>query len=149
MPLDIRLSTVDEMVAEAAPHLIGEHWCESGDGEPLSIAWSRFRALEEAEALLILAARIDGQMVGYSVNLIIPHSHTGTVVGDNHALFVAKASRATGAGLELIRATEREVARRGARFMVWRSKVGSSLDRMMGSMGREEYEHAYRVGVTA
>lgn len=149
MPLDVRLSTVDEMVAEAAPQLIGEHWCESGDGEPLSIAWNRFRALEEADALLILAARIDGEMVGYSVNLLIPHSHTGTVVADNHALFVAKGKRATGAGMELIRATEREVARRGARFMVWRAKVGSSLDRLMGSLGREEYEHAYRVGVSA
>lgn len=143
----IRRTTVDELATSAA-RLFVEHWEEAGDGGPISPQWARYRAAEEAGALLCLAAFSDvGVMVGYSVNLLIAHAHTGEITASNDLVFVTKAHRPKGVGMALIRATERESAADGAVAVIWRGKVGGPVDVLMQALNREVYEHAYRVKV--
>ncbi len=135
---DIRTSNVSEMLANAG-ELFEEHWDEIALNKQVMILKpdeARYRAMEEAGSLLILAAWEGEDLVGYSVNFIVNHLHYADLrLCSNDLLFITKAKRAGRLGLKLIRETEKRAAEMGARLMLWHAKQDTALAVMMPKMG--------------
>jgi len=135
---EIRTSNVSEMLANAG-ELFEEHWDEIALNKQVMILKpdeARYRAMEEAGSLLILAAWEGEDLVGYSVNFIVNHLHYADLrLCSNDLLFITKAKRAGRLGLKLIRETEKRAAEMGARLMLWHAKQDTALAVMMPKMG--------------
>ena len=87
-----------------------------------------YETLEATGALLALAAYDeDGEMVGYSVNIVGPNLHYSDLIQcQNDLLFTAEHARAK-VGLALVRATEAEAKARGCRIMLWHAKPRTAM----------------------
>jgi len=109
---EIRLSDVDEMLANAGA-LFSEHWEEVALNKQVMVLKpdeQKYRTMEANGMLLILGAFCDGRVVGYSVNFVTNHPHyADLIVCNNDLLFVTEDKRCGRLGLQLIRATEKEV----------------------------------------
>lgn len=135
---EIRTSTVSEMLANAG-ELFEEHWDEIALNKQVMVLKPdepRYRAMEQAGSLLILAAWEGEALVGYSVNFIINHLHYADLrLCSNDLLFITRSKRAGRLGLRLIRETEKCAAKRGAQLMLWHAKQNTPLAVMMPKMG--------------
>ncbi len=135
---EIRTSTVSEMLANAG-ELFEEHWDEIALNKQVMVLKpdeDRYRAMEQAGSLLILAAWEGEALVGYSVNFIVNHLHYADLrLCSNDLLFITRSKRAGRLGLKLIRETEKRAAEMGARLMLWHAKQDTALAVMMPKMG--------------
>lgn len=135
---EIRTSTVSEMLANAG-ELFEEHWDEIALNKQVMVLKpdeDRYRAMEQAGSLLILAAWEGEALVGYSVNFIVNHLHYADLrLCSNDLLFITRSKRAGRLGLKLIRETEKRAAEMGARLMLWHAKQDTALAAMMPKMG--------------
>jgi GNAT superfamily N-acetyltransferase len=117
--------------SELAGPLLRQHWHEvatNKDMMVLSPADSVYIAMEEAGVLFILGYFADGDLVGYSCNIVTPHLHySGLTVCQNDVLYLDPDHRNGGAGIRLMNATEREGRARDARLMLWHAKDGSLM----------------------
>jgi GNAT superfamily N-acetyltransferase len=96
---------------------------------------ARYAEAEAAGALLGIVARIDGQVVGYSVNFVAPNLHYMRVrMAVNDVFFVDKAHRGV-LGLRLMRATREAAKARGAHLMAWHAKPGTPLESILRRQG--------------
>lgn len=95
--------------------LVRDHWEEVGvykDGMPLDCNWDEYQRCEDAGTLRILAARVDGHLIGYNSFMVLRHMHywsTWHALGD--AIYVDKEYRKTGAGIGLIERAEIDLAK--------------------------------------
>lgn len=137
---EIRESTVSEML-EHAGDLFAEHREEIALNKAVMVLKpdaQRYEALEAAGNLFILAAFKGNELVGYSVNFLLPHLHYADLtVASNDLLFVAKAHRKGIVGLRLIRATEARAKKAGAGLMLWHAKPATALSEIMPRLGYE------------
>lgn len=135
---EIRPTTYAEVNAKAK-HLLAEHWDEVALNKSVMVLApdeQRYLALEATGMFFALAAWDNDQLVGYSGNLISRHLHYSDLrYANNDVLFVAKAHRNSPLGLRLIRETEREAARRGARLVLWHSKQNTPLANILPKLG--------------
>ena len=135
---EIRTSTVSEMLANAG-ELFEEHWDEIALNKQVMVLKpdeDRYRAMEQAGSLMILAAWEGEALVGYSVNFIVNHLHYADLrLCSNDLLFITRSKRAGRLGLKLIRETEKRAAEMGARLMLWHAKQDTALAMMMPKMG--------------
>lgn len=98
-----------------------------------------YLALESQGILLSLAAFFKEKILGYSVNMILPHPHfTQMKICRNDVFFVTADWRGTRIPLRLLAQTEQAAARRGAEQMSWSAKVGSPF---IGWLPRVGYRH--------
>lgn len=135
---EIRLSNVSEMLANAG-ELFEEHWDEIALNKQVMILKpdeARYRAMEQAGSLMILAAWEGDELVGYSVNFIVNHLHYADLrLCSNDLLFITRSKRAGRLGLKMIRETEKRAAEMGAQLMLWHAKPDTALAVMMPKMG--------------
>lgn len=102
----------------------------------LSPDWLRYKALEQMDGLLLLAAFQDGALVGYAVSFLVTHMHYSEMLyAQNDVLFVAPDHRASRIGIRLLRETERVAVSRGARMVMWHAKEGTALAEILPRMG--------------
>ena len=99
-----------------AHELLRAHWREVALYQaevPLAPDFERYRTAEKRDALVVLAARDEGRLIGYSVFLLHWHLHYKTcLVASNDVLFLAREHRrGSTAGLRLITASEDELGR--------------------------------------
>jgi GNAT superfamily N-acetyltransferase len=124
---------------EQITDLLRAHWDEVARNKQLLVLKpdvARYQALEDAGMLLGLFAYVEDQIVGYSVNLIVPHLHYADVIcAHNDVLFVAKEYRNSPLGLRLIRETERACKARGVHLMLWHAKEGTPLSEILPKRG--------------
>lgn len=137
---EIRNATYDEMLAaHEAGDIFAEHWDEIALNKQVMVLKpdsERYRFMEAAGGMFILAAYADGELVGYSFNFVMNHLHYADLcVASNDLLFVAKAHRKSRLGLQLIRATEEAAKERGARLMLWHAKPDTALVELMPRLG--------------
>lgn len=136
--VEIRESTVDEMLAHAG-QLFAEHWDEIALNKQVMVLKpdeARYRSMEASGGMLILAAFVDGELVGYSVNFVIHHLHYADLcVCSNDLLFIAQSHREGGLGIRLMRRTEEVARARGARLVLWHAKPNTPLATMLPRMG--------------
>ncbi|CAK0775824.1 N-acetyltransferase domain-containing protein [Gammaproteobacteria bacterium] len=134
----IRESTVDEIAR--AENLLREYFEESISDEALRSAGinpdlDRYHALENSGELFALAAHHNDGIVGYSINIVIPHHRSSSlIVSVNDLIFVSKRHRNGGPGLALIRATEKMAKNRGAMTIMWCAKPTSPIIPILESM---------------
>jgi predicted GNAT superfamily acetyltransferase len=131
---EIRSATAEEMLAHAG-ELFAEHWDEIALNKRVMVLKpdaERYLATEQNGMLLALAAYQGDEIVGYSVNFIMPHMHyADLVIASNDLLFVSAAHRTSRLGLQLIRETERVAKERGAALMLWHAKENTALSTLM------------------
>lgn len=131
----IREITTDEVAAR--PDLMQAHWddiCRIKQW-PCAPDVPRFEALACAGVLLMLGVFVQGELVGYSVNIFGRHLHYDFALMQNDALFLLPEHRQGRAGLRLLRETERRAKDWGAVYMVWHAKPDTALDAMLPKMG--------------
>lgn len=92
---------------------------------------------DAAGAMIILGAyTADGELIGYSANLISPNPHYADVIQcQNDVLFIAPEHRGTSIGIRLIDATESCARERSCHLMLWHAKPGTALDRVLPRQG--------------
>lgn len=136
--MNIRESNVTEML-ELAPLLFQEHWEEIARNKQLMVLDPHepsYRAIEDAGQLMILAAFIGEQMVGYSVNFLLIHPHYASLtVCQNDIVYVHPDHRNGGVGIRLMKHTEQEGKARGAQMMLWHAKENTPLAEILPRMG--------------
>lgn len=114
--------------AESARALFAANWDETGFDFPLDLDVGRYQALQDAGVLFALAAFEDGEIIGYSTAAVTPHAFNPAITFcASDALFVRRDKRCGSAAARLIKATEREASRRGARRMLWHTRAGTPL----------------------
>lgn len=144
--VDIRPISVAEM-ALCAGDLLRAHWEEVAKHKDLLVLdpdWPRYEAIERAGQLLALGAFEDSHLIGYSAGIVMPHLHyRGLTYYQNDVLFLDPAHRRNRLGRDLIDATEVAAAARGARFICWHAKPGTTLDRLLPRRGYDVQDVIY------
>lgn len=130
-------SLTPELAAEATS-LILAHWNEVARNKELMVLdpdWGRYLLMQDAGKLIVLTARNEGRLVGYSISIIDKHLHyQGLTAAINDVIYLDPGLRGT-VGLRLLAATEDEGRARGAQLMLWHAKPGTSLDKLMARRG--------------
>ena len=127
---EIKLSTVDEMLAKASV-LFEEHYEEIARNKEvmkLKPDEKAYRNLEEANQIFILSAWQDDVLIGYSVNFVLNHPHyADLLLAQNDLLYIKKEMRGSRAGLKLIKETETYATSLGCKLMLWHAKENTAL----------------------
>jgi Acetyltransferase (GNAT) family len=127
-----------EFIAEVKP-LLEEHWKEIAgyqDSIPLDPDYDWYYKMQEGKKLVCIMARIEGELVGYSVFMLIRHPHyQSTVHAMNDVIFVRAPHRQSRVGLGLIRESERTLKALGARKISWHIKLSNDLDKILLAKG--------------
>lgn len=97
-----------------------------------------YQAVAQAGGLLFAGAFADGEIVGYCSAFLSRHPHYDCLMCQHDALFLLPQYRVGRAGLRLVQAIEREAARRGAAYIAWHAKPGSSFEGILARRGRRE-----------
>lgn len=135
-----QLETVDQCCEDIQP-LLAQHWNEVAlyrDEIPLAPDFDRYRAMEAAGGLVLLTARREGQLIGYSVFFVSQHPHYSTCrIASNDVLFLRADCRGP-LGIRLIRESERVLSDAGVQRIVWHVKPRNDWSSVLERMG---YQH--------
>ena len=127
---EIRLATVDEMLAQANV-LFKEHYEEIARNKQvmkLKPDEKAYYKLEKANQLFILSAWQNDVLIGYSVNFVLNHPHyADLLLAQNDLLYIKKEMRGSRAGLKLIKETETHATLLGCKLMLWHAKENTAL----------------------
>lgn len=130
----IHLMEYGEAIALAEP-LLRSHWQELATDKELMVlapASEVYEELDRSGTLFVLGLFRDGDMVGYSANIVHPHLHySGLIVCQNDVIFVDPDYRNGGDGVRLLAATEREARKRGARLILMHAKPDTPFDALL------------------
>lgn len=130
-----------------APELLRRHWEEIAAFHdiPLSVDVARYQALERANGLRILTARIDGALVGYAVFIVSTHGHYQTSKQALQDVFyVAPEHRGSRIGLKLIKASEALLRAEQCQVVYQHVKCAHpELGRLLEHQGYEKHEWIY------
>ncbi|WP_443696448.1 hypothetical protein [Pseudomonas sp.] len=139
MAVEMREVTGAASLIEANEPLGREHYEEIALNKTLmqyAPDIGRYRALEELGLLACVAAFDNEVMVGYSVNIIVPHLHYMHLsTATNDMIFIAKSHRQGRTGLMLIKATRELCKARGAQIMMWHAKQDTALAKLLPRLG--------------
>ena len=131
---DIRLATVDEMLAEAQT-LFDEHYEEIARNKQVMVLKpdeETYRKAEEMGTIFILSARQNDVLIGYSVNFVSNHLHYADLkLAQNDLLFISKEHRGGRVGLRLIKDTENHAKSLGCELMLWHCKPNTPLNEIL------------------
>ena len=132
--IDIKLATVDEMLAEATI-LFEEHYTEIARNKEvmkLKPDEMTYRKMEDAHQIFILSARQDDVLIGYSVNFVTNHLHYADLkYSQNDVLFIKKEFRGGRIGLRLMKITEDYAKSLGCKVMLWHAKEHTTLSTLL------------------
>lgn len=137
--------------------LLLRNWRETGvdqDTVPLEPNVALYQAIEGAGNMLLLAARVDGVLVGYACYFIMPSLHHPLRVAQSDVVYLLPEYRRGSAGLRLLRAVERALAARGVDVVSTGVKAffanaqGRGQDVLMRRLGYRHTENVFmkRVG---
>ena len=131
---EIRLATVDEMLAEAQT-LFDEHYEEIARNKQVMVLKpdeETYRKAEEMGTIFILSARQNDVLIGYSVNFVSNHLHYADLkLAQNDLLFISKEHRGGRVGLRLIKDTENHARSLGCKLMLWHCKPNTPLNEIL------------------
>lgn len=134
-PVDINVEQVPpSVIKEQGPPLFERHFDELRNGRDLKVrpAFALYDALHAQGALHCLAALTDGQLVGYSVNVLMPrHLHYEYSYLQNDVLFVDKPYRQSSVGARLIAATRQLAKKLQVNQLLWHCKQDTQLHTML------------------
>jgi predicted GNAT superfamily acetyltransferase len=126
--------------------LFVEHWQENekhlSDSKPAPMV-EAYKSLEQSGYLVAFGAFHDDEMIGYCIAFVLPHLHYGFMYGNHDVLFLKKDYRAGSTGLKLINRVTKKCKELGAKFMLWHSKPGTTMDLLLIKTGAKLEETVY------
>lgn len=136
---DIREITATDHIASAWP-LLEAHRIElstNPDLMKLKPDLATYLRLEDNQALLSLGVfDEEGEIIGYSVNIIASNLHYSDVVMcQNDVLWLHPDHRFGPLGLRLIRETERRAKERGCHMILWHAKMDTQFMALLSKLG--------------
>lgn len=147
MGIEVREVRVEDYAAQVAD-LIRANWAETGFDFEADPDFARYQSIQDAGALLALAAFDGDIVVGYSTAYLAPHMFNPAVVCClSEALFVQDSYRKGSAPYRLIHATEQLAEARGARRMVWNTRAGTPFAEMLKRRGYTPAEVVVMKGI--
>ena len=134
----ITKESVDAFVAATDLHRL--HYAEVCTDRKLMALdphWERYWELDAAGLLLTLIARVGAEVVGYSVNILVPqHLHYRSMpFVQNDLIFVRQEHRGRGIGVRLIRETEKVAKALDYQAVMWHAKKDTPLESTLLRMG--------------
>lgn len=115
------------------------HWQESAKNKELMVLLPdkiKYKMYEDTGSLLSLFAYVNGNCVGYSINIITNHLHYADLICSyNDVLFLDENHRNSPIGIRLIDRTKEESKKRGAEIMLWHAKENTSLSKILPRKG--------------
>jgi hypothetical protein len=123
--------------------LMDAHWQEVAlhkEERPLDPDWGRYTAAEAGGRLVIVTARREGAMVGYSAFFLYHHPHyRQCYVASNDVIYLDPSCRGQD-GLRLIRESEKELIAAGVHCITWHVKPGNDWSPILARMGYGQEE---------
>lgn len=121
---------------DSATDLMRANWAETGFDFPFAPSREFYERMQASGAWFAFAAMRDQQMVGYVSAAVTPHPFNPAVVFcASEALFVDPPYRPASVGVRLIHAAEQEGKRRGAHWMAWHCRAGTTLAAVLEQRG--------------
>jgi GNAT superfamily N-acetyltransferase len=132
-------------VVEDNFHLIRQHWDEVvRDSRPLDPHWEMFREMEKVGALVCFVVRKEGEVVGYTVFLLQPNTHSkNTKVAFCDAVFLRKDCRKGGIGKSFLEYCDEELEKIGANMILWHVKPHVDYSPSLKAMGYTHFATVY------
>ncbi|HEX7386254.1 MAG TPA: GNAT family N-acetyltransferase [Castellaniella sp.] len=119
------------------------------DGESAVPDRAAYENMIAAGIMRPLGVFVDNDLVGFCAVLITPVPHYGgRVLASTETLFVARAHRAGGAGITLLRAAEDVAHEAGASGLYVSAPVGGVLERVLPGLGYHETNRVFFRGRT-
>lgn len=136
-----------DVYAELLP-LLHEHYDEISIhkqmGYDLKPNVALYKAMQDADQLLMMIGRLDGQIVAYFVVFVRPSIHyLDCLEGIGDIFFCKPDRRGAMIGLQLFEATENELKRRGVKCFMAGEKVAFPARAIFERRGFEEIERKY------
>lgn len=132
--------------AEMLPLLV-RHWREIALNHadvPLDIDEQRYAELDDAGALHIVTARVDGGLIGYHVAIVSAHLHyASTLHGITDVYYVAPAFRQGFTGIRLFHRVESEMRSIEVKKLFTGTKVHLDMSKLFERLGYNRVEYLY------
>lgn len=146
MEIQIKLGKHSEICKPS--HVTEVHWNEMYANKPLmhlNPNYEMYQAIEDRGFSFTLGAYAGDKLVGYSTSFIHTHLHDMSFLFcQNDMIFVEKEYRNTStAGLQLVRATEKEASTRGARMMLWHARSDTPFTALLSRLRYSTEEVVY------
>ena len=145
-PVTVKPISFDEL--EYAPNfsdLIEEYCAESG--LPVlgcaDVQSKTYRAMESTGAMRLIAAFINGELIGFINLLSTVLPHFGKPVFTAESFFVAGRARKSGAGIALLKAAEQAASESGALGIYVSAPIGSRIERVLPGVGFKAVHQVY------
>ena len=127
-----QVSYADVYNDPAFPVLAEEYKRSAADGTPaVEPQLDMYTGLELAGVMGSLAARVDGELIGFINILVNKIPHYGVPLASTESYFVTPEYRSTGAGLALLRRAEALAVSMGAVGLMVSAPVGQKLDKVL------------------
>lgn len=131
-----------EIIEDIRP-LLGEHYRELAlfqDEIPLDPDFDKYRALNEAGAIVFYTARLNGALIGYAIYAVVArHLHYRHRFAVNDICWIAPAHRNFGVGTGLFDFVEADLALEGPIVMMTETKEHApALAALLLSRGHEK-----------
>ena len=132
-------------VVEDNFHLIQQHWDEVvKDSRPLEPDWEMFRSMEKIGALVSYVVRKENEVVGYTVFLLQPNTHSKSVkTAFCDAVFLRKDCRQNGLGQSFISYCDEELEKLGVQMILWHVKPHVDYSGALKSIGYKHFATVY------
>ena len=131
-----------ELLKTCQPDMLGlieEHYQEltlNKDFVKLNPDWARYQKLENENKLHIFTARDNGKLLGYSFFFLDTHIHyMDLLVATNDVLYLTASHRLGITGIRLIKFSESELLKLGAKKITWHIKDSMDLSPILNRMG--------------
>lgn len=126
-------------VSEDIKELIKLHYEEiavNKDVIPLDPDWDKYKSLCDNGLLMIITARDEGKLIGYSIFFITNHLHyKSTVYANNDLLYLHPDYRRGSLGIKFIKTSEIYLKQKGVAKIMWHIKFNKDFRVLLHRMG--------------
>ena len=115
------------------------------DGIPeYNFDWEVYSKAEAADLLLITTARLEGQLVGFTLYMVLkaPH-HDDVIMADCDSVFTSVHHQGQGIGKQLLQFTEGQLRKLGVKWITNRYRTRTKAKPVFEDLGFQVWETVY------
>ena len=110
-------------------------------GAVLQPDWRVYEQLSDMGKLVVITLRKDGEIIGYTINVLQRHMHYPFLYAVNDILYIKPGLR--GHGIRLIKFTEKTLKEKGASFFTFSIKPHVDFRQVAEKLGYNLLEYQY------